>query len=87
MGVLSDRAHHKLESNLDMLMQEYKFATSECEYYISLMYSCISFTFAFYGAILTLGQNIFGKSSDSITCGIFLLTPNFNVCLRAVLCL
>ena len=67
MSVLSDRMRHKLESNLNMLMDEYKFAAGQCENYVTRIYSCINFTFVFYGVVLTVFQNILGRNNDSLT--------------------
>ena len=80
MGTSSEQERHKSEMNLNMLMEEYKFIEEIGEKYFSYMYSCINYTFLFYGAALTLFQSLLRENSDSLlTVTVFLyLLPVFT---------
>ena len=51
---LSDEQRHTLEKNLDMLMIEYQMGESIGGKYFSYLYSCLNFTFIFYGASVAI---------------------------------
>lgn len=57
------------QSNLDLLMAEYKLGEEIGGKYFSYMYSCINYTFLFYGAAILVFYNIIASNtegSDSI---------------------
>lgn len=61
--------HDSKQSNLDLLMAEYKLGEEIGGKYFSYMYSCINYTFLFYGAAILVFYNIIAHSngeSDSI---------------------
>ena len=68
-GQQSPQQHESKQSNLDLLMAEYKLGEEIGGKYFSYMYSCINYTFLFYGAAILVFYNIITSNtggSDSI---------------------
>lgn len=65
----SPQQHKSKQNNLDLLMAEYKLGEEIGGKYFSYMYSCINYTFLFYGAAILVFYNIIANQTgkpDSI---------------------